>query len=194
MNNAFHILLCTDVSLWLSHRQIMQLVNQIIYSNIYSFPVETSLDVETPNAPPENLKEGHLLLQRGGLASFKWKRYQHFLSIAKRLYENVYGLFCVFRYEAHLQSGLLTLLPVAQQPVAADADAFVSSSEYVCHFSDVYASVNNHRCDGGDGTAVVIHLSDGNVRVETSGAPDTFTVLNGRNDFLWVTRSCVLEK
>ncbi|XP_057176028.1 formin-H isoform X2 [Triplophysa rosa] len=139
------------------HR-IMQLVNHIIYNNIYSLPVDTSLDVETPNGPPENLKEEHLLLQRGGLASFKWKK-----------------------YEAHLQTGLLTLLPVAPQP----AEASVSSSESVCHFSDVYASVNNHRCDGGDGTAVVIHLSDGNVRVETSGAPDTFTVLNDRNDFLF---------
>lgn len=173
----------------------MQLVNQIIYSNIYSFPVE-SLDVATPNAPPENLKEGHLLLQRGGLASFKWKRYERFnifFLLQRVLIKNMF-MVCALRYEAHLQSGLLTLLPVAQQPVAADADVFVSSSEYVCHFSDVYASVNNHRCDGGDGTAVVIHLSDGNVRVETSGAPDTFTVLNGRNDFLWVTRSCVLEK
>lgn len=62
----------------LSHLQIMQLVNQIIYNNIYSLPVDTSLDVEAPNAPPENLKEGQLFLQRGGLASFKWKKYEHF--------------------------------------------------------------------------------------------------------------------
>ncbi|XP_056589332.1 formin-H [Triplophysa dalaica] len=138
------------------HR-IMQLVNQIIYNNIYSLPVDTSLEVETPNGPPEHLKEEHLLLQRGGLASFKWKK-----------------------YEAHLQTGLLTLLPVA-----IDAEASVSSAESVYNYSDIYASVNNHRCDGDDGTAVVIHLSDGNVRVETSSAPDTFTVLNARNDFLF---------
>ncbi len=59
----------------------MQLVNQVIYSNIYSPLVNgESVEMQTSHLPPtpDNLKEGHLLLQRGGLASFKWKKYEHF--------------------------------------------------------------------------------------------------------------------
>jgi len=53
----------------------MLLVNQIIYSNIYSPPVNGSVERKSSHLPPDNVKEGQLLLQRGGLASFKWKRY-----------------------------------------------------------------------------------------------------------------------
>nr|XP_055044837.1 formin-H isoform X2 [Misgurnus anguillicaudatus] len=138
-------------------QKIMQLVNQVIFNNIYSLPMDSSADVETLDEPSENLKEGQLLLQRGGLASFKWKK-----------------------YEAHLQTGLLNLLPVA-----VDTDTFVYSSEFVYNISEIYTSVDNETCTGGDRTAVVIHLSDGNVRVETSSAPDTFTLINDRNNFLF---------
>lgn len=60
----------------------MLLVNQIIYSNIYSNPVNGSVERKTSHLSPDNLKEGQLLLQRGGLASFKWKKYEHFLDIS----------------------------------------------------------------------------------------------------------------
>lgn len=47
--------------------QIMQLVGQIIYGNIYS--------AETVSQPEASLREGVLLLHRGGLASFRWVKY-----------------------------------------------------------------------------------------------------------------------
>ncbi|XP_016310071.1 formin-J-like [Sinocyclocheilus anshuiensis] len=146
-------------------QQIMQLVNQVIYSNIYSPLVNgNSVEMRTSHLPPtpDNLKEGHLLLQRGGLASFKWKT-----------------------YEANLQTGQLTLFPVTQQSSSSDAGVSVSSSESVWSLSEIYASVDDIRCTGGDGAALVIHLSDGNVRVDTPCNTDTFTLHNDKNDFVF---------
>ncbi|XP_056306021.1 uncharacterized protein LOC130217833 isoform X2 [Danio aesculapii] len=140
-------------------QKITQLVNQIIYNNIYSPPVNGTVDVETSNLPPDNVKEGHLLLQRGGLASFKWKK-----------------------YEAHLQTGQLTLYPIAHQPASSNADI---SSEYLWQISDIYDSVEGIRCAGGEVTALIIHLSDGNVRVDTPCTIDTFMLRNDKNDFLF---------
>uniref|UniRef100_A0A8C1L8I6 Formin-like protein 13 n=1 Tax=Cyprinus carpio TaxID=7962 RepID=A0A8C1L8I6_CYPCA len=146
-------------------QQIMQLVNQVIYSNIYSPLVNgNSVEMQTSHLPPtpDNLKEGHLLLQRGGLASFKWKK-----------------------YEANLQTGQLTLFPVIQQSSSSDAGVSVSSNKSVWSLSDIYTSVDDIRCTGGDGAALVIHLSDGNVKVETPCNTDTFTLYNDKNDFVF---------
>ncbi|KAK7132681.1 hypothetical protein R3I93_019041 [Phoxinus phoxinus] len=143
-------------------QKIMLLVNQIIYSNIYSPPVNGSVERKSAHLPPDNLKEGQLFLQRGGLASFKWKK-----------------------YEAHLQTGQLTLWTVAQTSARSNPDEFVSSSETVWTLSDIYDSVDDIRCAEADGTAVIIHLSDGNVRVETSCTTDTFTLINDKNDYLF---------
>ncbi|XP_058619573.1 uncharacterized protein LOC131532152 isoform X1 [Onychostoma macrolepis] len=146
-------------------QQIMQLVNQVIYSNIYSPLVNgNSVEMQTPHLPPtpDNLKEGHLLLQRGGLASFKWKK-----------------------YEANLQTGQLTLFPVTQQSASSNAGVSVSSNESFWSLSDIYASVDDISCTGGDGAALVIHLSDGNVRVDTPCNTDTFTLHNDKNDFVF---------
>lgn len=56
--------------------QIIQLVNQIIYGNIYSDPGEGNADLtlQQPQAS-QSLREGVLLLHRGGLASFRWVKY-----------------------------------------------------------------------------------------------------------------------
>ncbi|KAL1250413.1 hypothetical protein QQF64_021418, partial [Cirrhinus molitorella] len=148
-------------------QQIMELVNQVIYSNIYSPLDNGSVERETLSLPPtpDNLKEGHLLLQRGGLASFKWKK-----------------------YEAHLQTGQLTLFPVAQQWNGAsggDAGVSVYSNESVWSFSEIYASMDDVKSVRGDGAALVIHLSDGNVRVDTPCNTDTFTMHNDKNDFVF---------
>lgn len=51
----------------------MQLVGQIIYSNIYSAPAGGS--AETGKEPQASLREGVLLLHRGGLASCRWVKY-----------------------------------------------------------------------------------------------------------------------
>ncbi|XP_059384383.1 uncharacterized protein LOC132118513 isoform X2 [Carassius carassius] len=146
-------------------QQIMQLVNQVIFNNIYSLLENVnSVEMQNEQLPPTpgNLKEGLLLLQRGGLASFKWKK-----------------------YEANLQPGQLTLFPVIQQFSSSDAGVSVSSSDFVWSLSDIYTSVDNIRCTGGDGAALVIHLSDGNVRVDIPCNTDTFTLHNDKNDFVF---------
>lgn len=61
--------------------QIIQLVNQIIYGNIYSDNGET---LQQPEAS-QSLQEGVLLLHRGGLASFKWVKYGCVLITVKLL-------------------------------------------------------------------------------------------------------------
>ncbi|XP_029520959.2 protein diaphanous homolog 1 [Oncorhynchus nerka] len=108
--------------------KIMHLVNRIIYRNIYRHPVEGSEDTCVHPLPlaPKSLREGPLFLQRGGLASFKW-----------------------VKYEAHLHPGKLTLLPISQRGVGADGDMVTSSSlPVVIHFSDGEASVEKPRsCD-----------------------------------------------
>lgn len=53
----------------------MQLVNQIIYGNIYSDPAEGNTETCKQPQASQNLREGVLLLHRGGLASFKWVKY-----------------------------------------------------------------------------------------------------------------------
>ena len=54
---------------------MMQLVNQVIYGNIYSDNEEG--DAEARQQPPasRSLRDGVLLLHRGGLASLRWVKY-----------------------------------------------------------------------------------------------------------------------
>ncbi|KTF82493.1 hypothetical protein cypCar_00030376, partial [Cyprinus carpio] len=89
------------------------------------------------------------------------------------------------RYEANLQTSQLTLFPVIQQSSSSDAGVSVSSNKSVWSLSDIYTSVDDIRCTGGDGAALVIHLSDGNVKVETPCNTDTFTLYNDKNDFVF---------
>ncbi|XP_029361871.1 formin-like protein 13 [Echeneis naucrates] len=56
--------------------KIMQLVNQIIYGNIYRSPEEGDAEAHQQRQPAQRLLEGVLLLHRGGLASFRWVKYQ----------------------------------------------------------------------------------------------------------------------
>ncbi|CAL9703186.1 unnamed protein product [Knipowitschia caucasica] len=56
--------------------KMMELVNKIIYDNIYSAHEEGSVETAQPSTPPPSVREGVLLLHRGGLASFRWVRYQ----------------------------------------------------------------------------------------------------------------------
>ncbi len=95
-------------------------------------------------------------------------------------------MFCTLRYEANLQTGQLTLFPVTQQSASSDAGVSVSSNESFWRLSDIYASVDDISCTGGVGAALVIHLSDGNVQVDTPCNTDTFTLHNDKNDFVWV--------
>lgn len=62
--------------------QIMQLLNQIIYGNIYSGPGNDSTAVNPQPEALQSLREGVLLLHRGGLASLKWVKYVYILITA----------------------------------------------------------------------------------------------------------------
>ena len=65
--------------------QMMQLVNQIIYGNIYSDSEEDKAEMHQQPSPSHSLREGVLLLHRGGLASFRWVKYGCVLIIAALL-------------------------------------------------------------------------------------------------------------
>lgn len=62
--------------------QIIQLVNQIIYENIYRDPEEVNAEKHKQPPAPQSLREGILLLHRGGLASFRWVKYGRVVSTA----------------------------------------------------------------------------------------------------------------
>ncbi|KAJ8016946.1 hypothetical protein DPEC_G00012630 [Dallia pectoralis] len=109
-------------------QKIMQLMNKIIYKNINNTSLEDheeTYELLLPE-PPISLKEGLLFLQRGGLASFKW-----------------------VKYEAQLHPGQLTLVPSNRRALGAYGETDnPSSSPFVIHFSDGDASVERPRsCD-----------------------------------------------
>lgn len=56
--------------------KMMELVNKIIYGNIYSGPEEGSTETAQQSTASKSIREGILLLHRGGLASFRWVRYE----------------------------------------------------------------------------------------------------------------------
>ncbi|XP_062397032.1 formin-H [Sardina pilchardus] len=105
-------------------QKILQLVSQIIHSNIYSQSADRPEDVYHMIPAPKSLRQGQLLLQKGGMASFKWRR-----------------------YEAHLHASQLTLVPSGcqQMTVVKSTDegdvASSSSLPTIIHFSDGKARV-----------------------------------------------------
>ncbi|XP_042348462.1 formin-like protein 13 [Plectropomus leopardus] len=116
--------------------KMMQLVNQIIYGNIYSDPEEGNAETQQQPQRSESLREGVLLLHRGGLASFKW-----------------------VKYDVHLHQGQLTLVPFRRQ---APADGEVTTSVP---------------------RSTVIHLSDGDTRVQKPQSSDSFTLITHKNEY-----------
>ncbi|MEQ2284502.1 hypothetical protein AMECASPLE_022251 [Ameca splendens] len=98
--------------------KMMQLVNQIIHGNIYSDSEDENSESHQEPQASQSLKEGVLLLHRGGLASFKWVKYQ-----------------------AQLHPGELTLVPFRQR---SNIDGDMTSSvplSTVIHLSDGDTSV-----------------------------------------------------
>ncbi|KAF7209212.1 formin-E [Nothobranchius furzeri] len=98
--------------------KMMELVNQIIYGNIYSEPADNSAARDVKPQAPQSLCEGILLLHRGGLASLKWVKYQ-----------------------VQLHPGQLTMVPFRQRR-SSDGDV-ISSDPFstVIHLSDGGTSV-----------------------------------------------------
>ncbi|XP_061665725.1 uncharacterized protein LOC133495285 [Syngnathoides biaculeatus] len=116
--------------------KMMQLVNQIIYRNIYSHAEGTSAGTHQQPQASQTLREGVLMLHRGGLASFRW-----------------------VKYTVQLHPGQLTLAPFGRR---AAADGELMSSQPV---------------------SVVIHLSDGDTKVQKAHSIDTFTLVTRKNDY-----------
>ncbi|XP_061646671.1 uncharacterized protein LOC133486030 isoform X6 [Phyllopteryx taeniolatus] len=116
--------------------KIMQLVNQIIYRNIYSHAEGGSAGTHQQPQASQTLREGVLMLHRGGLASFRW-----------------------VKYEVQLQPGQLTLGPFSHRGAA---DGELMSSKPV---------------------SVVIHLSDGDTKVQKPHSIDTFTLVTRKNEY-----------
>ncbi|XP_036958856.1 uncharacterized protein LOC119022273 [Acanthopagrus latus] len=93
--------------------KIIQLINQIIYGNIYSDPGEGNAETLQQPQASQSLREGVLLLHRGGLASFRW-----------------------VKYEVKLHPGQLTLVPFRRRgPADGEAPPTVPVST-VIHLSD----------------------------------------------------------
>lgn len=63
----------------------MELVNKIIYNNIYNDHGEENAESQEQS---QSIREGMLLLHRGGLASFKWMKYVCPLIIEALLSQN----------------------------------------------------------------------------------------------------------
>ncbi|KAM8754358.1 uncharacterized protein AB9X84_011204 [Acanthopagrus schlegelii] len=116
--------------------KIIQLINQIIYGNIYSDPGEGNAETLQQPQASQSLREGVLLLHRGGLASFRW-----------------------VKYEVKLHPGQLTLVPFRRRgPADGEAPPTVPVS-------------------------TVIHLSDGDTRVQKPPNFDTFTLITHKNEY-----------
>ncbi|XP_058847123.1 uncharacterized protein LOC117412189 isoform X2 [Acipenser ruthenus] len=102
-------------------RKIMQLVNKVIYNNIYVLPTQVSSAVN--EEPPKSgiIREGRLDLERGELASVKW-----------------------VKYLVQLHEGELILQHTDHTTGIEDSDP----SSTVIHISDGNASVEKqHGCD-----------------------------------------------
>ncbi|KAM4610175.1 uncharacterized protein ACJ7VT_013485 isoform 2-T2 [Polymixia lowei] len=120
--------------------KLMQLVNQIIYGNIYSHPMEGSAETVQQLPAPKSLREGVLLLHRGGLASFKW-----------------------VKYEVQLHSGQLTMAPLGRR-APSDGEATSTVTMFtVIHLSDGDTSVE--KAHSRDTFTLVTHKNEYHFRV-----------------------------
>lgn len=116
--------------------KMMELINKIIYSNIYNDPGEENAESHEQSQAPQSIREGMLLLHRGGLASFKW-----------------------MKYEAQLHPGQLTLVPLRSW---GTTDGEMTPSMPV---------------------STVIHLSNGDTRVQKLNDSDTFSLITHKNEY-----------
>ncbi|XP_070766720.1 uncharacterized protein [Enoplosus armatus] len=120
--------------------KIVQLVNQIIYGNIYNDPEEGNAETRQQPQASQSLREGVLLLHRGGLASFRW-----------------------VKYEVQLHPGQLTLVPLRRR-VPADGEVTSSVSvSTVIHLSDGDTSVQ--KPPSSDTFTLITHKNEYQFRV-----------------------------
>ncbi|XP_060793384.1 uncharacterized protein LOC132896514 isoform X2 [Neoarius graeffei] len=149
-------------------QKILELINQIIYRN--SQPAEIYEKPEEPPVSLTRLHEGQLLLQRGGLASFKWKM-----------------------YEAHLFPGHMILFSTAICQYEDEANVAMSSNlPIIIHFSDGNASVESHcTCD-----SVFMLLTNNNefhFRIPVNGQMSTQVIRSERDAWVKVINKLCMD-
>ncbi|XP_022618790.1 formin-like protein 13 [Seriola dumerili] len=123
--------------------KIMQLVNQIIYGNIYRDPEEGNAETHQQPQATQSLREGVLLLHRGGLASFRW-----------------------VKYEVQLHPGQLTLFPFRCRGPADDEVASSVPVSIVIHLSDGDTSVQ--KPPSPDAFTLITHKNEYQFKVPVS--------------------------
>ncbi|KAI9515638.1 hypothetical protein NQZ68_023288 [Dissostichus eleginoides] len=140
--------------------KIMQLVNRIIYANIYSDPEECN--AETPQQPEasQSLREGVLLLHRGGLASFRW-----------------------VKYKVQLRPGELTMVPFKRRGPADGEGSSPPTVPIVVHLSDGDTSVPKPH--GSDAFTLITHKNEYQFRVPVPDYTPAPAGVQGERD-AWV--------
>ncbi|XP_060749446.1 uncharacterized protein LOC132861857 isoform X3 [Tachysurus vachellii] len=149
-------------------QKILELINQIIYRNTQ--PVDIYAKIEKQPVSPKCLREGQLLLQRGGLASFKWKK-----------------------YEAHLYTGHLTLLSTTHCEYEDEDDVPPASSTLpiIIHFSDGNASVESH-CTIDSMFMLLTNNNEFHFQIPANEQTDTKVIRNERDDWVKaINRLCM---
>lgn len=141
--------------------KIMQLMNQIIYENIYSDPAEGNTKTCKQPLASHSLREGVLLLHRGGLASFRW-----------------------VKYEVQLHRGQLTLSPLRRQEPTKDGLTSVAPVSTVIHLSDGDTSVQC-KFHSPDIFTLVTHKNEYNFRIPASDQTTTPGAVQRERD-AWV--------
>ncbi|KAK5895172.1 hypothetical protein CesoFtcFv8_011790 [Champsocephalus esox] len=140
--------------------KIMQLVNRIIYANIYSDPEECN--AETPQQPEasQSLREGVLLLHRGGLASCRW-----------------------VKYKVQLRPGELTMVPFKHRGPADGEGSSSPTVPIVVHLSDGDTSVPKPH--GSDTFTLITHKNQYQFRVPVPDYTPAPAGVEGERD-AWV--------
>ncbi|XP_019721880.1 formin-like protein 13 [Hippocampus comes] len=126
--------------------KIMQLVNQIIYRNIYSHAEGGSVGTHQQPQASQTLREGVLMLHRGGLASFRW-----------------------VKYEVQLHPGQLTLTPFSRRGAADGELMTLTPVSVVIHLSDGDTSVQKPL--SADTFTLVTRKNEYHFRVPPSSQP-----------------------
>ncbi|XP_028265570.1 formin-like protein 13 [Parambassis ranga] len=140
--------------------KIMQLVHQIIYGNIYSDLEDDDAETHQQPKAPQSLREGVLLLHRGGLASFKW-----------------------VKYEVQLHPGQLTLVPLRQQSLSEEDLDSCAPVSIVIHLSDGDTSVQKPH--SADTFILITHKNEYQFRVDSPEQPSPLGAVETERD-AWV--------
>ncbi|XP_077432544.1 uncharacterized protein LOC144058132 isoform X2 [Vanacampus margaritifer] len=126
--------------------KIMQLVHQIIYRNIYSHAEGGRAGTHQQPQASQTLRKGVLLLHKGGLASFRW-----------------------VKYEVQLHPGQLTLIPFSRQGAAEGDRVSATPLSVVIHLSDGDTSVQKPH--SADTFTLVTRKNQYHFRVPPSSQP-----------------------